>query len=49
MRHPNVLAFRDSHELVEKGATNIYLITQAVKPLKLVMEELNLQGQQRCV
>ena len=49
MRHPNFLAFRDSHEVVEKGTTNIYLITQLVKPLKLVLEELALEGQQRCV
>lgn len=47
LRHPNVLAFRDSMEVQEKGATVVYLVTQPVKPLKLVLEELNLAGQHR--
>mmetsp|Transcript_8758 Transcript_8758/g.18684 ORF Transcript_8758/g.18684 Transcript_8758/m.18684 type:complete len:802 (-) Transcript_8758:459-2864(-) len=47
LRHPNILAFKDSHETTEKGATVIYLVTQAVKPLKLVLEELDLKGQHR--
>ncbi len=48
LKHPNVLAFRDSAEVQEKGQTVIYLVTQAVKPLKVVLEELNLSGQHRC-
>lgn len=47
LRHPNVLAFRDSIEVVEKGVTVIYLITEPVKPVKLVLDELDLRGQQR--
>eukprot|EP00798_Chlamydomonas_sp_ICE-L_P002840 gene2840-17741_t len=47
MRHPNVLAFKDSHEITDKGMTNIYLVTQPVRPLKEVLEELALEGQQR--
>lgn len=48
LRHPNVLAFKDSVETTEKGATVIYLVTEPVKPLKLVLQELNLEGQHRC-
>jgi SCY1-like protein 1 len=43
-----VLAFKDSAEVQEKGQTVVYLVTQPVKPLKLVLEELNLNGQHRC-
>jgi SCY1-like protein 1 len=49
VRHPNILQFKESQEIVEKGATVIYLVTQPVKPLKLVLEELNLSGQHRYV
>lgn len=47
LRHPNILAYKDSIELVEKGQTTIFLITAPVKPLQQVLEELNLQGQHR--
>lgn len=47
LRHPNILAFKDMVETTEKGATVIYLITEPIKPLKLLMEELDLSGQQR--
>ena len=47
VRHPNVLQFKDSHEVTERGATVIYLITQPVQPLKAVLEELDLKGQHR--
>ncbi len=49
LRHPNVLAFKDSAEVQEKGSTVIYLVTQAVKPLKMVLEELNLGGKHKWV
>lgn len=49
LRHPNILAFKDSAEVQEKGQTVVYLVTQPVQPLKSVLEELNLQGQHRCV
>jgi SCY1-like protein 1 len=47
LRHPNILQYRDSHELVEKGNTVIYLITQPVTPLKQIIEELKLEGKAR--
>mmetsp|Transcript_346 Transcript_346/g.854 ORF Transcript_346/g.854 Transcript_346/m.854 type:complete len:822 (+) Transcript_346:2496-4961(+) len=47
LRHPNILAFKDSAEVQEKGATVIYLVTQPVRSLKTVLEELDLQGQHR--
>jgi hypothetical protein len=47
LRHPNILAFKDSAEIQEKGATVIYMVTQPVRSLKTVLEELDLQGQHR--
>lgn len=47
VRHPNILSFKDSYELTERGATVIYLVTQPVQPLKMALEELNLEGQHR--
>ena len=47
LRHPNVLAFKDSAETTEKGATVIYLVTEPVQPLRLVLQELDLHGQHR--
>lgn len=47
LRHPNVLAFKDSIEVQEKGQHVVYLVTQAVRPLITVLKELNLAGQHR--
>lgn len=47
LRHPNLLAYKDSTEMNEKGATVIMLVTEPVKPLKEVLKELDLQGQHR--
>eukprot|EP00882_Tetradesmus_deserticola_P030191 GHRQ01033880.1.p1 GENE.GHRQ01033880.1~~GHRQ01033880.1.p1 ORF type:complete len:309 (+),score=103.12 GHRQ01033880.1:290-1216(+) len=47
LRHPNVLAFKDSLEVQEKGQTVLYLITGAVRPLATVLQELDLSGQHR--
>ncbi|GLC35616.1 hypothetical protein PLESTM_000343500 [Pleodorina starrii] len=47
LRHPNILAFKDSTETTEKGATVILLVTEPVKPLKDVLKELDLEGQHR--
>lgn len=47
LRHPNILAFRHSHETTEKGQAVMYVVTQAVQPLQSVLEELDLQGEQR--
>jgi SCY1-like protein 1 len=48
MRHPNILAFKDTVEVEERGESVIYLVTEAVKPLLHVISELNLEGTQRC-
>jgi SCY1-like protein 1 len=42
-----VLAYKDSLEVQEKGATVIYLVTEAVKPLAVLLDELALTGQHR--
>ncbi|KAF6265414.1 armadillo-type protein [Scenedesmus sp. NREL 46B-D3] len=47
LRHPNVLAFKDSLEVQEKGQTVLYLVTEAVRPLAMVLQELDLAGQHR--
>jgi hypothetical protein len=49
LRHPNVLAFKDSLELQEKGQTVLYLVTEAVRPLAMVLKELDISGQHRRV
>ncbi len=48
LRHPNVLNYKDSMEVQEKGCTVICLVTEPVKPLKSVLQELDLHGQHRC-
>lgn len=47
LRHPNILAFKDSIEVQEKGQHVIYLVTEAVRPLITVLKELNLSGKHR--
>lgn len=42
-----MLAFKDSVEVQEKGASVIYLVTEPVKPLSTVLGELNLSGQHK--
>jgi SCY1-like protein 1 len=49
LRHPNVLAFKDSLEVQEKGQTVLYLVTEAVRPLAMVLQELDLSGHHRHV
>lgn len=49
LRHPNVLAFKDTAEVEEKGETVIYLVTEPVKPLADVLEELDISGSARSV
>ena len=48
MRHPNILAFKDTVEVEEKGLTTIYIVTEPVKPLTTVLDELHLAGPSRC-
>ncbi|CAL8461727.1 g1258 [Coccomyxa elongata] len=47
VRHPNVLALRDTLEIEEKGTTSIFIITEPVTPLIDVLEELELAGNAR--
>lgn len=47
LRHPNILAFKDSIEVQEKGQHVVYLVTEAVRPLITVLKELNLSGKHR--
>jgi hypothetical protein len=47
LRHPNILAFKDSIEVQEKGQQVLYLVTEAVRPLIAVLKELDLAGKHR--
>lgn len=47
LRHPNILAFKDSVEVQEKGQHVLYVVTEAVRPLSTVLAELALSGQHR--
>lgn len=49
LRHPNVLAFKDSIEVQERGMHVVYLVTETVKPLATVLMEINLAGHHRQV
>lgn len=49
LRHPNVLAFKDSIETQERGMHVVYLVTEAVKPLATVLKDINLAGHHRQV
>lgn len=47
LRHPNLVAFKDTMEIEEKGSITVYLITEPVKPLQMVLEDINLSGEHR--
>ena len=47
VRHPNILAFRDMQEVVDKGQTVIYLVTEPVLPLVHVLSELDMNSAAR--
>ncbi|KAG1656529.1 hypothetical protein FOA52_005555 [Chlamydomonas sp. UWO 241] len=47
LRHPNLLAFKSSYETTEKGQAVLYIVTQAVQPLVVVLQELDLQGEHK--
>lgn len=47
LRHPNVLAFKFTVELEEKGDTLIYLVTECVKPLTTVLGSLDITEEAR--
>lgn len=44
LRHPNILAFKDSHETTEGRNTVLYLVTEPVKPLLKALGDLDIQG-----
>ena len=50
LRHPHVLQFKDSIEVEgdKAGAVTLYLVTEPVQPLSAVLQELRLDGSQRC-
>lgn len=48
MRHPNVVVFKESLEIEEKGEHVIYLVTEPVTPLASFLETTELTGQDRC-
>ena len=48
VRHPNILAFKDTLELEEKHETVIYVVTEPVTPLEELLAELDVQGEARC-
>jgi len=50
LRHPLLLQYKDSVELEadKAGAVTLYLVTEAVQPLATLLQELQLQGSQRC-
>lgn len=47
LRHPNVLSFKDTAELDERGETIIYLVTEPVTPLLEVLQSLDVTGPAR--
>ncbi len=49
LRHPNLLVYKDTAEVDERGEAVIYLVTEPVKPLDEALRDLRLDGTQRCV
>ncbi|KAL3157198.1 hypothetical protein ABBQ38_001437 [Trebouxia sp. C0009 RCD-2024] len=47
LRHPNVLSFKDTAELDERGETVIYLVTEPVTPLLDVLQTIDMTGPAR--
>lgn len=47
LRHPNVLSFKDTAELDERGEIIIYLVTEPVTPLLDVLQTLDMSGPAR--
>ena len=43
VRHPNVLAFKDTLEVEEKSTTALYVITEPVAPLTEVLQQLDVE------
>lgn len=47
LRHPNILSFKETLELEEKGMTVIYVVTEAVTPLADRLHQLDMSGPAR--
>lgn len=47
LRHPNILAFKSTVEIEEKGDTVVYLVTESVKPLTTVLDSLDMSDEAR--
>lgn len=43
LRHPNILQFKDTAEVEERGETVIYLVTEACTPLADHLQRLDIQ------
>ena len=47
LRHPNILQFKDTAEVEERGETVILVVTEPVMPLAEHLASLQIQGPQR--
>lgn len=47
LRHPNILQFKDTAEIEERGETVILVVTEPVMPLGEHLSSLNLKEPQR--
>lgn len=47
LRHPNVLVFKDTAEVEERGETTVYLVTEPVRPLATVLDSIGVRGEER--
>lgn len=43
LRHPNILQFKETAEVEERGETVIYLVTEACMPLADHLQRLDIQ------
>jgi SCY1-like protein 1 len=48
VRHPNILALKDTLEVEDKGMTTLYIITEPVTPLAYILREVSIEGPARC-
>lgn len=47
LRHPNILNFKETVEIEERGETVIYLVTEAITPLASILKTIDLSGGDR--
>ena len=48
VRHPNILALKDTLEVEDKGVTTLYIITEPVTPLADILKDHSMEGPARC-